>query len=383
MHKFMRMRFAIPLLILSTLCVSSAVAAGPSLNLPPGSFTVSVTFDPLFNQGAYFNVVFGTPPIPAGFDIVQGAKYLGWCVETDDTLGTLSSLTLPSTFLDGPYKLYNSYGPLPADAMSPNWGAVNWLLNNKNAAGPATTVDIQEAIWQLLNGKYDLLPPLITSAPSATTTALVTLALTHNNFVPATGQVVAVFLDGGDGLLNNGTDLQSIIIEVTVPSQPIGCPATQGFWHKGSNWPNIDASVDGVIYNGGSDHSMVIGGVTYTQGQLLALLPSGSLHTGGYVNALSQFIAGVLNLAAGAQHSTIDSTISAINTDLTGVTFVTGDGSALNPYALAPISASLQSTLAGFETTLDSYNSATGLNCTEGSGLTIGGASATNTSKKH
>jgi hypothetical protein len=43
-------------------------------------------------------------------------------------------------------------------------------------------------------------------------------------------------------------------------------------------------------------------------------MPSGSLHTSGCFNALSQFIAGVLNLAAGAQdNATIDSAISTIN----------------------------------------------------------------------
>ena len=66
---------------------------------------------------------------------------------------------------------------------------------------------------------------------------------------------------------------------------------------------------------------MVIGNVTYTEGQLLALLPSGTLHTGGYVNALSQFIAAVLNLTAGAQNGSIDSTVSTINTDLNGSYF--------------------------------------------------------------
>jgi len=79
---------------------------------------------------------------------------------------------------------------------------------------------------------------------------------------------------------------------------------------------------------------MVIGQITYTQGQLLALLPSGALHTGGYVNALSQFIAAVLNLTAGAKHASIDTTVSTINSDLAGITFVSGTGTALDPYKL-------------------------------------------------
>ena len=123
-----------------------------------------------------------------------------------------------------------------------------------------------------------------------------------------------------------------------------------------------------MTFNGATTN-MVIGGVTYTQGQILALMPSGSLHTGGYVNALSQFIAAVLNLTAGAQHTaTIDTTIFAINMDLGGIPFVIGT----SPVQLAPISASLKATLASFETALDNYNSAMGLGCSEGSGLTLG-----------
>jgi hypothetical protein len=150
---------------------------------------------------------------------------------------------------------------------------------------------------------------------------------------------------------------------------PTGCPATQGFWHKGERWPDVNKVIDGVIYKGGTDHSMVIGGITYTQSQLLLIMPSGDLHTGGYVNALSQFIAAVLNLAAGAQPANIDPTISAINTALTGKpAFIIG--TSLNP--LFPLN--LQATLQSFETTLDNYNSAVGLGCQEGSGLTLGSA---------
>lgn len=148
---------------------------------------------------------------------------------------------------------------------------------------------------------------------------------------------------------------------------PGGCPATQGFWHKASRWPSVASAVtiDGVTYN--PDKSMTIGGTTYTQAQLLLIMPSGALHTGGYVNALSQFVAAVLNLVAGAQHSTIDSTISAINTALDGQpAFLTGNS--LNP----SFPASLQTLLNSDEGALDAYNSATNLGCTEGSGLSVG-----------
>jgi len=96
-------------------------------------------------------------------------------------------------------------------------------------------------------------------------------------------------------------------------------------------------------------------------------MPSGSLHTGGYVNALSQFIAAVLNVAAGAQHSaSVDATISAVNTALTGTAFICAGPS------LCSISSNLQATLSSYIGALDNYNSAVGLGCKEGEGLNTG-----------
>jgi hypothetical protein len=179
------------------------------------------------------------------------------------------------------------------------------------------------------------------------------------------GDVTKVFSDTTTDTNSVGYQLEDTAIIQCPVAPPTGCPATQGFWHKASHWPNVTKLIDGVIYNGGTDHSMVIGGIKYTQSQLLLIMPSGALHTGGYVNALSQFVAAVLNLAVGAQTDNIDSTISAINADLAGIPFITGT-------SLAPISSSLKATLASFETALDSYNSAVGLGCSEGSGLTLG-----------
>jgi hypothetical protein len=358
----------------SILAVTGSAFAAPTLNLPPnppGPYTGNLTFKTDYSLGSYFTAVFGTPAIPAGLDVVQGVTYKAWCVEFADdiTFNPVDSTTYTATNA-GPFTFRNTLGTLPSDAQSANWGAVNWLLNNK---GTSSVQDIQEAIWFLLNGAYFTNSsgvPII--APTATSDALVTAALAHNSFVPVAGQLIGVLLDGGDGLKNNHSDVQSLLIEVTVPPQGTGCPATQGFWHKASRWPNFTKVVDGVTYNGGTDHTMVIGGTTYTEGQLLALLPSGSLHTGGYVNALSQFIAAVLNLSAGAKNGSVDTTVSTINTDLTGVTFVSGDGSAQHPYKLVPISVSLQNTLTGFTQDLDNYNSAVGMGCSEGSGLILG-----------
>jgi hypothetical protein len=185
----------------------------------------------------------------------------------------------------------------------------------------------------------------------------------------------AIYVDGTSTVFSDttttsplntvGYQLEATSILQCPIAQPTGCPATQGFWHKGARWPNLTAGFDGVIYNGAT-HSMVIGGITYSQSQLLLIMPSGDLHTGGYVNALSQLVAAVLNLAAGAQHNaTIDAAILSMSTALFGHPFITGT-------SLAPISPSLQATLAGFESTLDNFNSAVGLGCQEGSGLQLG-----------
>jgi hypothetical protein len=352
----------------SILAVTGSAFAAPTLNLPPSPplYTANFTFSSIFALPAYATAVF--PSLPAGFDVVQGVTYKVWCVEFADNIPIVGGP--PTWTATGQFSFFNTLGTLPADATSPNWGAANWLLNHETGH---SVVDIQEAIWFLLNGAYHsdgFIPP--GSIGTAAQIALVNAALGHTDFVPVAGQVIGVFLDGGDGLTNNGKDEQSLLIEVTVPPQATGCPATQGFWHKTSRWPDFTKVVDGVTYNGATTHGMVIGGITYTEGQLDALLPSGALHTGGYVNALSQFIAAVLNLSAGAQNGSVDATVSAINTDLAGVAFVSGNGTAQHPYVLVPISVSLQNTLTGFEQTLDNYNSAVGMGCSEANGLILG-----------
>jgi hypothetical protein len=153
------------------------------------------------------------------------------------------------------------------------------------------------------------------------------------------------------------------------PPPPTGCPATQGFWHKGANWPAVNASFGGIVYNGGTDFSMVIGGKTYTQTELLQVMPSGGLHSGNYANSLSQLIAAVLNIAAGAQHTIgAFNAIASDNGWLNGVQIFCG--ASLN--TLCSVPATVVSGVEANLTALDNYNSALGLRCSEGAGLTIG-----------
>src|SRR5579872_1803756 len=167
----------------SILAVTGSAFAAPTLNLPPnppGPYTANLTFNNNFTLPSYFSAVF--PGVPAGYDVSPAITYKAWCVEFND--GILFQPTAPPTYTvtnAGPFTFRNTLGTLPLDAQSANWGAVNWLLNNKGTAG---VVDIQEAIWFLLNGAYytNIGVPNIPSAPSATTVSLVNTALTHNGF---------------------------------------------------------------------------------------------------------------------------------------------------------------------------------------------------------
>lgn len=359
-------RFVLGASMLTLMGLGSAFA-GPILSLPPnppGPYTANLTFKSDFSLGAYFISVFGTPTIGTGFNVVQGQSYLTWCVEFSDGILFAGGPVTYTVTGAGPYTFRNTLGTLPLDAQSANWGAVNWLLNNKGMFPTATVVDFQEAIWFLLNGAYHTNQFITVSVPSATTLSMVTMASAHNSFVPVAGQVIAVLADGGDGLTNNGSDPQSLIIEVTVPPQATGCPATQGFFHKANHWPTISGTVDGVTYNASTKMLTFGAGPSYTQKQILELLPSGSLHTGGVENDLSQFIAASLNLLADAQHTaTIDGIVSTIAADLAGTNIFSP---AVN------LTAQAKADLAAYGSALDSYNSAVGLGCSEASGLSVG-----------
>jgi hypothetical protein len=320
---------------------------GPSTN--PG---VVLSHDVNSNDATVFSATFFG--LPAGLS-VGNQSYLAWCADLfGEFQHNLASPNLLYTPLD-------TYGSLPANANTLNhWPEVNWVLNNKD---PNTWVT-QQVIWRLLSGAY---APAGFPQPQPATDNLYAQALTHHAFVPGQGQVEAVLLyvDGSNNDPNNF--YQDMLFELPVPPPPgTGCPATKGFWHDPSKhlWPDVKINVDGVEYNFLGDHGMTIGGVHYTQDQLVTIMPSGGSATGGngFVIAGSQLIAAVLNIAAGAQHSSsVDTTISNLNTALHLQNI-------LGPTPPDP----LNSELKAFGDALDTYNSATGLNCTEASGLTLG-----------
>ena len=177
------------------------------------------------------------------------------------------------------------------------------------------------------------------------------------------GQFSKLFSDT-TGTGNKGYQLEDSTLAECKPAT--GCPATQGFWHKANHWPTVSGSIAGVTWNA-TAKTLSIGAQTYTQAQILELLPSGSLHTGGVENDLSQFIAAALNVIAGAQQTLqINFIIGTIAADLSGTNLFV-------PAATAPnIPAQAAADLANYGSALDAYNSATGLGCSEGSGLSTG-----------
>lgn len=320
---------------------------GPSTN--PG---VVVTHDVNTTTSTVFSATFFG--LPAGTFSIGNQTYLAWCAdlfgEFQKNLGNPSLLYTP----------LDTYGSLPSNALGMgHWPQVNWVLNNKST----NTWVTQQVIWRLLTGSY---APAGFPQPQPDTDNLYNQALTHTTFVPGAGQVEAVLLYV-DGLNNDGSNVyQDMLIELPVPPSPgTGCPATKGFWHDPTKhaWPDVKINVDGIEYNFLGDHGMTIGDIHYTQAQLVTLMPtSGGAVGNGFVIGGSQLIAAVLNIAAGAQHSsTVDTTISDMNTALHLQNI-------LGPTPPDP----LNSELKAFGDTLDNYNSAVGLNCTEASGLTFG-----------
>jgi hypothetical protein len=212
-------------------------AAQPVLSLPSGSLppcpTSGVATSPCVTvtpttSPAYFNVTFAG--LPGGYSITN-RTYLGWCA---DLYGDFNP--------NATYNLFNSYSTLPGDSIS-NWSAVNWLLNHKpTLSDPKTTRDvIQQVIWELLDGGESAHYCCTLSNPyrpqylglETTIHDLYVQALNQGSgFVPAPGQVMAVFMHV-DGIFSSSNLSQDNIVEVIVPpSSPSGpyTTVTQGGW---------------------------------------------------------------------------------------------------------------------------------------------------------
>jgi hypothetical protein len=198
--------------------ISSLLLAGwgvtafaETLNLPPGVFTPTVTFSTNESLPAFATVQFTT--LPSGYDVTNGT-YNAWCVDINQTIIVSNTPPLDSEN-DAEYELFNTYPtsgiPTLTGVNNANFPLVNWLLNHKTGATgevSPTIVDIQEAIWFLLNGSYVNDPPFtpgFTGSPSAATLQLVADAEANGpGFVPGPGQIVAILLDGVSQPENSG-----------------------------------------------------------------------------------------------------------------------------------------------------------------------------------
>jgi hypothetical protein len=170
-----------------------AIAAGPSISLPPGQVTATVTTYP----GPNSYVIMTLSNVPSGFDVSNG-PYNAWCVDEYHYIyvGTHYQATL-----------YSSYDPRATD---PDWPKVNYILNNKQG----NPTDQQAAIWYFIDGGY---MPLTASGK-----AMVNAALANGNgFVPGPGQTLAVIV-----WISSSVQVEFIEVTLhvtnTVPEYPIG-----------------------------------------------------------------------------------------------------------------------------------------------------------------
>lgn len=236
-----RTHLTLSLLALGIFGLSSDLLAQPVLKLPSGTVYPTVVKP---GPQSYFAATFSNEP--AGLSIID-QTYLAWCAD-DQTLFS------PTTG----YTLYNTYpnNSLPVTAQSANWGAVNWLLNNK---GNNSVDVIQHTIWLLLDPAGNLSSdPNVNSAAAS----LEATALQNKNFVPGPGQVVAVlmYVDGFNMSNSASNHVQDLILEVPVPPMMPSCvgmtstistnfgndtPAGSVLWFNSN--AHIDHPTDGTV----------------------------------------------------------------------------------------------------------------------------------------
>jgi uncharacterized repeat protein (TIGR02543 family) len=186
-----------------------AKAAGPSINLPPG--TVNATYH-YPGSNSYWTITLSN--VPSGYDVTNGA-YTGWCNDETHYINngeTLVDVTLYSSYEQSVY---------PGD-----WNRVNYIINHPQGIWQ----DVQDAIWHYIDGH--------TMPSSAAGIAMVNDADAYGGgFEPAPGQLLAVVVWKAG--------YQTTFIAVIVPAQltvnngghgaasgqgsyPAGTPATFG-----------------------------------------------------------------------------------------------------------------------------------------------------------
>lgn len=137
---------------------------------------------------------------------------------------------------------------------------------------------------------------------------------------------------------------------VACAPQAGGCPATQGYWKKHAM----------------ATPTLTIGGITYTDAQLVNILDTAPKGGDATLILLHQLIAALANEAAGARHAgVIEDGVSVDTAIAEAQALLTANGNT----TFVAASSTLGQEYTTLSTILDDYNSAVGLNCNEGSGL--------------
>ncbi len=224
------------LLLLLGLSQPLTAQVAPTMFLPPGALNqsstptnVTVTLSSSYSS-TYVQFFASFSGVPSGYSISSGT-YLGWCADPFADFVANPPYTLISTY--DTVTLANPPGG--GIAQSPNWNAINWVLNNKPTTGALPTWIVQQVIWKLLTGQYISAvpggyydapaPSLFPFSASDTTTAnaLYTAALANSSFVPGPGQVAGVLLYV-DGINPDGSSPSSNYVVSNNNINPLAPP---------------------------------------------------------------------------------------------------------------------------------------------------------------
>ncbi|WP_299527148.1 hypothetical protein [uncultured Lutibacter sp.] len=151
------------------------------------------------NVNAYLDITFSDIVDPT-FEIFNGAILGGWCAAEHNTIFV------------GPTYDVDFYSSLeltiiPSQYQDIEWGSLNWIMNNLTG----TSLEIQEAIWQVVNSTdTDTANP---EGLDPATNAFALEALTHTDFIPTVGDYAIVICDAVEGSDAN-EDLQLLIVRV-------------------------------------------------------------------------------------------------------------------------------------------------------------------------
>jgi hypothetical protein len=253
---------------------------GQSLNIPTGVATYpTLTGD---SVRSYFKITLHDMLLSSS--AVQNGAYKGWCA---DQFSWANSGSL--------HWLYPAYAQFPQNfATAEGMRMVTYLINHR---GGAYMIDVQTAIWHLLQGvpaEQDLSPGALVLVQSA--------KMFGRNFVPAgdDAQLFVLYKDGYTG----SAGFQEVVGE-------LHCPKTQGYWQRilaglqGEKKNHPDANrwdIRGLWFGAIVDNGMIIPDYYHpslTNAQLLQYFEM-PVKNDARLILLHQYIAAFLNVWRGA-----------------------------------------------------------------------------------